>query len=289
MMIRAEDHHLFWSKRKALTALLPYAILQERDGHPEMLDAYLYAAGTSTEPNFTWRHAEKYVNGLFQKASPRAIVLVTIMWWDWLTDKEDLIQRWAAAASAVSYTEDGEVVRSVVDALLHIASECKLLPHIPTETWSWLTKRLHRSSDYSRRCVGTCAHVVKAVQALKDIEILKSYFLLAWSNWRPLGDYGCGLGCPPPRHHSRQYTDSPPARRPRPHAEHLLVRGFLRDVGLNPGGLRGDRDGGPPDGSSSTVGQRSPGVGCRVGVPQIPRPRARRIRSGDHDVSIPNA
>jgi hypothetical protein len=198
MMIKAEDRRLFWSKRKALTALLPYAISQERDGHPEMLGAYLHAVRTSMEPNFTWHHAREDVNGLLHEASSRAIVLVLpYIRWGRSTDKEDLIQRWAAAASAISYTEDEEVVRSVVDVLLQIASRCKLLPHIPTETWSWLTKWPDLPSVYLGRRVGTCAHVVKAVRALKDIEILKSYFLLVWSNWSPLGSSGCRSGCPP--------------------------------------------------------------------------------------------
>jgi hypothetical protein len=197
MMIQADDHQPLLSKRKALTALLPYAILQERDRHPEMLDAYLHAVRTSMEPNFTWRHAREHVDGLFQKTSPRAMVLMTTVWWDWLPDAGDVVGRWAAAASAISDTEDEEVVRSVVDMLLQIASECWLLPYIPTETWSWLTKRPDLPSVYLGRRVGTCAHVVKAVRALKDIEILKSYFLLVWSHLRPLGSSGCRLGCPP--------------------------------------------------------------------------------------------
>ena len=197
MMIRAEDRGLFWPKRKALTALLPYAILQERDGHPEMLDACLYADRASKEPNFTWRHAEQHVNGLFRKTSPRATVLLTSVWWDWLPGKEDRIRPWAAAASAISDTEDKEVLWCVVEMLLRIALRCELLPHIPTETWSWLTKWPYLPPIYSRICAGTCAHVVKAVRALKDIEILKSYFLLVWLGWSPLGSSGCMLGCPP--------------------------------------------------------------------------------------------
>jgi hypothetical protein len=107
-----------------------------------------------------------------------------------------MIQRWAAATSAVSYTEDWEIARNVADGLLRIASECELLPHIPTETWSWLTKWPHLPFVYLGHRVGTCAHVVKAVRALKDIEILKSYFLLVWSNLRPLGSSGCRSDCP---------------------------------------------------------------------------------------------
>jgi hypothetical protein len=196
-MVTAEDHHLLIrSKRKAISALLPHAIRQERGGQPEILDAYLCAVRTSMEPNFTWRHIGQYASELHE-ASSRAIVLVLpYIRWDSLTYKENLIQRWAAAASAVSYTEDGVVVRSVVNMLLQIASECKLLPHIPTETWSWLTKWPRPPPVDLGRRVGTCAHVVKAVRAFKDIEILKSYFLLTWSSWSPLGSSGRMSGCP---------------------------------------------------------------------------------------------
>ena len=37
-MIEAEDYHSLQSEHKAITALLPYAVWQERDGKPEMLE-----------------------------------------------------------------------------------------------------------------------------------------------------------------------------------------------------------------------------------------------------------
>jgi hypothetical protein len=86
-----------------------------------------------------------------------------------------------AAASAVPYTN--EAAQNVVNTLLQIASKEELLPHIPVNVWLWLTKRPPLPPICSGRYVGTRAHVVKAVRALKDIEILKSYFLLVWSEW----------------------------------------------------------------------------------------------------------
>ena len=65
--------------------------------------------------------------GLYE-ASPRAIVLVLPhIRWKWPVGREDLTQRWAAAASAVPYTE--EVVQSVVDTLLQIASQGGFITH----------------------------------------------------------------------------------------------------------------------------------------------------------------
>jgi hypothetical protein len=170
------------SKCKAIATLLPYAIQQEQDGQPEMLDTYLRAVGASKEWEFMWHHVGRYASELLRRASPRAIVLVLPhIRWDWLADREDLVQLWATAVSAVPDTE--EVASSVVDALLQIASQHDLLPLIPANIWLWLTKQPRLPPICLGRNVGTCAHVVKAVRALKDTEVLKSYFLLVWSQW----------------------------------------------------------------------------------------------------------
>jgi hypothetical protein len=147
-----------------------------------MLDAFLRAARASREKKFTWHRVGQYSSRLLHEASPRAAVLVfPFIRWDWLADRGDLVQRWAAAVSAVPYTE--EVGYSVVDVLLQIASQTALLPHIPVDVWSWLTKRPPLPPICLGRYVGTCTSVVKAVRALNDIEVLKSYFLHVWSEW----------------------------------------------------------------------------------------------------------
>jgi hypothetical protein len=150
-----------------------------------------------------WHHAGEYLSGLLYEASPRAIVLVLqCIRRDRLTDREDLIQRWGAAASAVTYTE--EIAQSVVDTLLQIASEEELLPYIPANVWSWLTKRPHLPPICLGRSIGTCPHVLKAVRALKDVEVLKSYLFLVWSEWNM------------PRPRAPQIPDSAPIFRPFP-------------------------------------------------------------------------
>jgi hypothetical protein len=181
-VVEGGDHNLLQSKRKAITTLLPYAIWQERDGRPELLDTFLRAVRASEEWAFTWHHIGKYGSALLHEATPHATVsLLPYIPWDWLTNRKDMIQRWVAAASAVPYTN--EAAQNVVNTLLQIASKEELLPHIPINVWLWLTKRPLLPPICSGRYVGTCAHVVKAVRALKDIEILKSYFLLVWSEW----------------------------------------------------------------------------------------------------------
>ena len=181
-MAEDEDWRSIGLKRKAITALLPYAVRRERDGQPEMFDTFLQAARASKNRDFTWHRIRLYASSIPQETSPRAIVLaLPHINWRLLTDREDLIQRWAAAASAVPCTV--EVAQSVVNTLLQIASRRELLPHIPADAWLWLTKRPSLPPICRGRDVGTRAHVIRAVRALKDIEVLKSYFLLVWSAW----------------------------------------------------------------------------------------------------------
>jgi len=181
-MANAGDCHLIQSKHKAINALLPYAALQEHDGNPEILDAFLHAARASKMLEFGWNRTREYTGTLFSKASPHAIILTAPhMEWGFLMDRGDLVQQWAVATSAVLYTE--EVAQSVVDTLLQIAFWDQLLPHIPANIWLWLTKRPSLPPTCGGHYYGTCLTVAKAVRELKDIEIIKSYFLFVWSEW----------------------------------------------------------------------------------------------------------
>ena len=181
-MAEDEDWLAIGFKCKAITALLPYAMERERDGQPEMFDTFLQAVRASKNRDFTWHRIGVYASRMPREVSSRAIVLVLPhIRWSQLTDRRDLIQRWALAAYAVPYTE--EIGQCVVNTLLQIASQRELLSHIPADAWSWLTKRPSLPPICRGRDVGTRPHVVRAVRALKDIEILKSYFLLIWSAW----------------------------------------------------------------------------------------------------------
>jgi len=185
----AEDPTELRAKRKVIATLLPYAIWQERDGESEVLDAFLDAARASGMSGFVWHRVEYFTRTLLHEATPRAIVLVSPrIPWHWLTIGEGSIQLWVAAASAAQYTE--EVAQCVVDTLLRIASEDELLPHITVNVWSWLTKQPSLPPVCLGRFYGSYLHVVKAVRGLGDIEVLKSYMLLAWSEWNALWDEG---------------------------------------------------------------------------------------------------
>ena len=184
-MAEAEDPTELCTKFKAVITLLPYAILKERDGEPEMLDAFLRAARVPGVMGFVWRYAEALTRTTLHNATPRAIVLVSPLFpWYWLTVGDGSIQLWVAAATAVQYTE--EVAQCVVDTLMQIASVEEVLRHITVDVWSWLTKRPSFPPNWSGHFYGSYPHIFKAIRELRDIEILKSYFLLVWSEWEAL-------------------------------------------------------------------------------------------------------
>lgn len=76
-----------------------------------------------------------------------------------------------------------EVGRSVIDALLQIASEDSLRPHIPVGVWVWLKRQPYLPPVCAGWYLGTSSDIVHHIRGLGDIEILKSYFLLVWSEW----------------------------------------------------------------------------------------------------------
>ena len=177
----AGDYNLLRSKRKAISALLPYAVWQEQDGKPQALDAFLSAARASKQREFTWSHIGGFAATQLSEVSPWTVILATpyILY---LVNKGDLFQHWAAAASAVPYTE--EVAQSVVDTLLQFAYEDYL--YITVDMWSWLKTRPSLPPVCRGHYHGTCLPIVEAVQGLTDIETLKSYLLVVWSEWNSL-------------------------------------------------------------------------------------------------------
>jgi len=185
MIAGANNLNELHSKNKALTTLFPYAIWRERDGQPEMLDAFLRAARASMMSGVVWDYVGNFTSTLLHEATPRAIVLVSPhIPWCWLTGGGDFVQLWVAATSAVQHAE--EVAQGVVNTLLQIASEDELSPYITVNVWSWLTMRPSLPPVCSGRFRGSYPHVIKTVRELGDIEVLKSYLLLVWSEWDAL-------------------------------------------------------------------------------------------------------
>ena len=158
-----------------------------------MIDAFLGVTKASMSGEFVWRKVLPFIVTLFDKTTPdrpdplnRVIVLMSpYVHWGAFGANKNMVIRWAVAASTISYT--AEVGQSVVDALLQIASINSLRQHIPPDTWAWLNKRPSLPSVCRGRSRGSTADVVYAVRALQEVETLKSYLLLVWSE----GDYLC--------------------------------------------------------------------------------------------------
>ena len=186
----AHDRDTLRRKYKAITALFPYAAWQERDKQYPILDVFLLAAKTSWFEESLWYHIQPFLemqlNGTGYVSPKRAIMFASpYMPWG-----EDLIQAWAAVVSTIPKEE--EAAPSVVDALFRIAwgwSHCDL-----GDVWSWLTLRPSLPPKCRGRRMGSDSDVVKVVRNLKNIEILKSYLLLVWSEWNSLLD-GLDMMC----------------------------------------------------------------------------------------------
>ena len=177
------------SKYKAITAFVPYAVWQGRDGQHKTLDAFLRAVRASKGFGFMWHHIRLLIPALLNEESHVSLKQVAVLvsphlpWRDLLTS-EHLIQLLGAAASAIPYTD--EVGMSVVDTLLHIAAYHPLQSHIPVGMWSWLNKRPSLPLVCWGRHLAGLSDVLRIVRALRDFETLKSLLLLVWSEWNDL-------------------------------------------------------------------------------------------------------
>ena len=172
------------SKRKALSVLFVYAASLGQNEHQRMAEAISRAASASDSRGFVWRHAGPYITTIFD--GPRAPALnwvITLVssqvCWDGELHDENAVVRWAATVLTVQ--DSGELDWSVVDALLQIASINSLRPHIPVEIWARSKRHPSLPPSCRGRLMGTEQSVVHHVRSLRDIEILKSYFLLVWS------------------------------------------------------------------------------------------------------------
>ena len=191
-MVEATSAGLLYTRHKAITALFPYAVQQEQSGQHEVLDTFLHSARALQQSRFTlWHWIEPFVTSILNAERPislrqAAILVSPHLPWATINSKH-LVQLWAAAALAVPYTDD--IGQGIADTLLQVASDHSLQPHIPFGIWSLLKKHPFLPPACTGRCQGSTQGVLQAVQALKDIEILKSYLFLIWSEWDYLFSY----------------------------------------------------------------------------------------------------
>ena len=193
-MITAADSYSIISRREAFSALFPYAIRLEQAGQQSMADAILRASWASNSPKVVWDRIGPHIVRLFGKSNTpslhHAIPLIfpQIRWDDGLRDGNTMVG-WDAAASTEPYTE--KAGQEVVNLLLQIAHIDSLLPHIPIDVWAWLKKRPSLPPVCHGRLRGTTPEIVRHIRGLGDIEILKSYLLVVWSEWDSI--YPSGL------------------------------------------------------------------------------------------------
>ena len=135
-MIRAADPYPIETRKTALTAFFPYAILQEQNGRHEALDAFLRVENAVKPYYFMGPWVEPFVATLLNEDGPisakRAAILASShIPWVHFINAERLVQLWAAAALTVPYTD--KIGQIVADALLKIAGCSPLRPHIPSD------------------------------------------------------------------------------------------------------------------------------------------------------------
>ena len=106
---------------------------------------------------------------------------------------KDLVQAWVATASTIP--KGKEAAPSLVDTLLQIAYFGWLPLGNHDDVWLWLTLRPSLPPICQGRRLGSGSRVILRVQILKDLEILKSYLLLVWSEWNSLLDSGFPTMC----------------------------------------------------------------------------------------------
>ena len=176
-----------------MSALFPYAIRLERTEQQGTTGAISRAAGVPNSGRFMWDCIGPYVTTLFDEPSHPSLNQVLTLAsphipWDDKSHGKPAVARWLTTASAVPYTE--EIGQCMVDVLLQIASIRSLRQYIPIGIWALLKRQPSLPSECRGRVLGVGPDVVRYVRELGDLEILKSYFLLVWSEWERIPDSG---------------------------------------------------------------------------------------------------
>ena len=182
---------IFRTTRKATCALLPHAVRLAQGQQPWMIDAILRIIPNSTYWGSVWNATRPYIyTNLFDGSSSACLDQHILLLSPYIglgiasySQTPLAVTKWAAAVSATSYSE--AVGRSVIDALLQLTRNSSLPPQTP-EIWGWLNGRPSLPPVCWGRFHGTMSEIVDHIRSLGDIEILKSYFLLVWSEWDSL-------------------------------------------------------------------------------------------------------
>jgi hypothetical protein len=154
-----------------IAALSPHAISLARSGDQTMIDTILRIARVS--------NTYAFMDSTIREPTPTTTLISPYTRsypWD-----QNTISEWAAVVSAVPYSE--EVGVTVVDMLLRLAKRDTVRECIPIDVWVWLKKPSSLPPRCQGRDEGTEGDIVRHIRRLRDLDILKSYFLLVWSEW----------------------------------------------------------------------------------------------------------
>ena len=179
--------------RKAIAAVFPYAVWQQRKGKCKMFDTFLSLITATGPRRYMWRHVEPFISTLLHEESDNSLKLAAVLTsplfpWQQFSHPKHSIKLWVAAASILPYTD--EIGWRVVDALLCVAYQDTLRHHIPVDMWSWLNKRPSLPPVCPGRRWGSSRDIVRTLRRLGDAEILTSYLILVWSEWDGLDSEG---------------------------------------------------------------------------------------------------
>ena len=181
----ATDRGLIHDKRKAIITLFLYAVRLGRSGNQRIVDASLRAAMALNSKQPVWGRAKPLIMKLSNtQGSPSLNWLIALEppWHDEPYDENMVTRRVGAVAAVIT------ALQSMVYALLTTVPIDSLRPYIPIGIWAWLKKRVSPLPKCSVRSRVSSGDVVRRVRALGDVDILKSYLLLIWSEWDPIDD-----------------------------------------------------------------------------------------------------
>ena len=185
-MAMAPDRGSILSRHEAISVLFSYAIRMEQSGQQAMVDALQRLMVTPDFRGCFWIEIQPYILTIFGKVNTpplhRALPSIfSCITWDKGLRRGDTVTGWAAAALVEPSTE--EDAKNVVNLLLQFASWHNLRPYIPADIWEWLKRRPPLPPVCTGRMRGTQTYIVDYIRGLGDIELLKSYFLVVWSEW----------------------------------------------------------------------------------------------------------
>ena len=128
-MVEAADRDIISSKRKAISAVFPYAMLLEQGGRRGMVDVILRTARNSYLKGFMWYPIRSYIATLLDDEIPPSLNLVVVLTsphasWSNVLDGPKAVVRWATVP---------RLGWSMLDALLQISSVDSLRPHVPVD------------------------------------------------------------------------------------------------------------------------------------------------------------